>query len=172
MAIKIKKECRESQGHTKNALTRKCLNSNLAPRVEHLGILKISAGLVIRNSQTQKCRAIERAKMDPRPWMKSSPQGASSTSGVIQAPFIFFCELFLKSRKKCLLKLGSPHSWMRLVKTLIQRYQMLLRCISLATNCFYKAKLRCFCSKSDLGGCQLEYILSTSDTVLVRTNHF
>ena len=38
------------------------MNKNLAPRVEHWNMVKKSAELVIRNSHTQKCCEIERAK--------------------------------------------------------------------------------------------------------------
>ena len=56
---------------------------------------KKTAELVIRNSHTQNVARLRglRAKMDPRPWMKSSPQGAS-TSGVIQALFLFCASYF------------------------------------------------------------------------------
>ena len=67
MVIKIKKKV---QGKSRKC--QKCADMEmyeyeqcLGPKSRALGHGKNSAGLVIRNRHTQKCREIERAKMDP-----------------------------------------------------------------------------------------------------------
>ena len=62
-------------------------------------------------TDTQKliCHETKRATTDPRPRMKSSHRGAS-TGVWVQAPFLFFGELFLKNRGASVSRifLGSP----------------------------------------------------------------
>ena len=61
------------------------------------------------------CRETERATADLNTRMKSSRQGASNGAEV-QASFLFLVYFWTITSKIMIMVLGSPHSWMRLVK--------------------------------------------------------